>query len=197
MQMTNRAKIATTVLLLVALTGVGAADYYLAGREYAATLTGNDPVDTGTPTGTGSGVAKADGANVQEILRAMGYAVQPSEDLTFLAQVSREQRVETLVILQNGDRVGSVSWIDGDAKSAFIALKEALLSAFSANVENLSDTTVQQPGAPTRNILTFRDPALSEETLTFVRVRERLYEFHAADGKETAVTQAMEALTAR
>jgi len=199
MQMTNRAKIATTALLLLVLTGVGAADYYLAGREYAANLTGNDPADSGTGaiTGTGSGVAKAEGANVEDVLRAMSLTVQPSEDLTFLAQVSNEQDVRTLVVLQNGDRVGSVSWIDGDAKTAFIALKEALLSAFSADVEGLSDTTVQQPGSPTRNILTFRDPALSEETLTFVRVRERLYEFHAADGKEAAMQQAMDALTTR
>lgn len=197
MQMTTRAKIVTTVLLLVALTGVGAADYYLAGREYAASITGGTPSDVSAPTNTGSGVAKADGANVEDVLRAVGFTAQPSEDLTFLAQVSREQRVHTIVLLQNGDRVGSVSWIDGDAKSAFIALKEALLPAFSANVEGLSDTTEQQPGAPTRNILTFRDPALSEETLTFVRVRERLYEFHAADGKEPAVRQAIDALTAR
>lgn len=191
--MTTRAKIITTVLLLVVLTGVGAADYYLAGREYAADLIGDEPVQ---PTASG-GVAKAEDANVEDVLRALSLTVQPSEELTFLAQVSREAPVKTLVILQNGDRVGAVSWIDGDAKSAFIALKEALLSAFSSEVTGLSDRTYQEQGRPTRNVLTFRDPALSEETLTFVRVRERLYEFHATEGKEAAVQQAIDALTTR
>ncbi len=195
MTMTTRTKIVTTVLLLVGLTGVGAADYYLAGREYAADLTGNEPV--GTDTGTGSGVAKANGADVAQELQAMGMTAQASEDLTFLAQVSRDEPVQSLVILQNGDRVGSVSWIDGDAKQAFISLKEALLSAFSADVKDLSDKTYQEDGMPTRNVLTFRDPTLSEETLTFVRVRERLYEFHTSGSGSTAMQTAIAALTAK
>jgi hypothetical protein len=193
MQMTTRTKIVTTVLLLVGLTGVGAADYYLAGREYAADLTGQEPA----VTGTGSGVAKADGVDVAQELRAMGMTAQASEDLTFLAQVSRDEPVQSLVILHNGDRIGSVSWIDGDAKQAFISLKEALLSAFSADVKDLSDKTYQEPGMPTRNVLTFRDPALSEETLTFVRVRERLYEFHASGSGTVAMQTAIAALTAK
>lgn len=192
-QMTTRSKIVTTALLLLVLTGVGAADYYFAGREYAADLGGQQPV----ATGTGVGVPKADGVNVQETLSGINIATQVSEDLTFLAQVSRNAPVQSLVILENGDRAGSVSWIDGDSKSAFIALKEALLSAFSANVQGLSDTTLQEEGKPTRNVLTFRDPALSEETLTFVRVRERLYEFHTAGSGSVAVQQAIEALTTR
>lgn len=188
--MTTRAKIITTVLLLVGLTGVGAADYYLAGREYAADLIAQHPDETET----GTGVPKDTGLNVEETLRAANVTMQPSEDLTFLAQVAQETEVKTLVLLENGDRIGSVSWIDGDAKQSFIALKEALLAAFSAKVEGLSDTTLQEPGLPIRNVLTFRDPSLSEETLTFVRVRERLYEFHAAPGKEAMMAQVLDAL---
>lgn len=189
--MKTSTKIITTVLLLVALTGVGAADYYFAGREYAASLTGTEP----TP-GTDTGVAKAEGPDVQQTLASMNLITQASEDLTFLAQVSNDQTVKTFVVLQGNDRVGSVSWIDGGAKQAFIALKSALLSAFSAKVENLSDKTYQDAGLPTRNVLTFRDPALSEETLTFVRVRERLYEFHTAD-TGTVMQQVIESLTTR
>gem|GEM_PF-2826471 len=190
--MTTRTKIATTALLLVALTGIGIADYEFAGREYAADLGGQQPI----ATGTGSGVAKADGTNVQEMLSGMGIATQTSEDLTFLAQVSRNAPVSSLVILENGDRAGSVSWIDGDAKSAFIAIKEALLTAFSADVQGLSDKTLQEEGKPTRNVLTFRDPALSEETLTFIRVRERLYEFHTA-GSSSVMQQVIDGLTTK
>ena len=193
--MTTRAKIVTTVLLLVALTGVGAADYYFAGREYAADLTGSQPKPTdGGDTG---GVAKAGEADVESTLEAMGLTLASSEDLTFLAQVSRDQEVQSFTIMKDNDRVGSVSWIDGDGKHAFISLKEALLSAFSDQVTGLSDKTLQEEGRPTRNVLTFRDPALSEETLTFVRIRERLYEVHAAQNKEDAVNAAIEALTAR
>lgn len=191
--MTTRVKIITTVLLLAGLTAAGAADYYLAGREYAADLLA-DIRDPGSASG---GVAKAGGADVPGTLQEMNLTVRESEDLTFLAQVSRDQTVRTLVVLQNGDRIGSVSWLDGDAKQAFIELKQALLSAFSAGVENLSDRTIQEEGFPVRNVLTFRDPALSEETLAFVRVRERLYEFHSAVGKEAAMQTAIEALTTK
>lgn len=191
--MTNRAKITTTVLLLLALTGVGAADYYFAGREYAADVTGQQP-NTGTTAG---GVAKAEEVDVEATLTAMGFTLAPSEDLTFLAQVAQNQEVNLFTILLENDRVGSVSWIDGDSKQALISLKEALLSAFSSDVTGLSDKTVQTEGLPTINVLTFRDPALSEETLTFVRIRERLYEFHSAQSQPDAVNNAIEALTAR
>ncbi len=191
--MTTRAKIITTVLLLAGLSAAGAADYYLAGREYAADLLA-DSQDTAAMSG---GVLKAEGPDVVTTLQGMNYTIHESEDLTFLAQVSRDAPVRTLVVLQNGDRIGSISWIDGDAKQAFIDLKQALLSAFSARVENLSDRTLQEAGMPVRNILSFRDPALSEETLTFVRVRERLYEFHSAAGSEEAMQAAIEALTSK
>ncbi len=184
--MTNSAKITTTVLLLLVLTGIGAADYYLAGRESVADVVGQQQTN---------GTAKAGEGNPEDILRAINVTVQPSEDLTFLAQVAKNAPVRSVIILQDGDRAGSVSWLDGDSKQAFIALKEALLSAFSAQVSALSDTTIQEEGKPTRNVLTFRDPALSEETLTFVRVRERLYEFHTTAGKEAVMKQAVDALT--
>lgn len=191
MQMTTRSKIVTTALLLVALSGVGAADYWFAGREYAADLTA-EPT-----TGSGTGVAKAGDVDVADALKQLGIATRASEDLTFLAQVSREAPVSSLVILRGDDRAGSVSWIDGDAKQSFISLKEALLSAFSSDVKNLSDKTLQEDGKPTRNVLTFRDPALSEETLTFIRIRQRLYEFHTTDGSEVAMQAVMDALTAK
>jgi len=112
-----------------------------------------------------------------------------------LTQVVK-QPVQTLTLLQNGDRTGSVTWIDsGDVKTYFISLKEGLLAAFSPKVQDLNDETVEGDNQPVRNILTFYDPALSEERLTFVRVRERLYEFHTVLGKEQQMTAVINALT--
>lgn len=191
--MTTRAKIITTALLLVVLTGVGATDYWLAGRDYAAKLIAEQPAGT-DPTG---GVAKAGEADVEGIVEQLGFTLSPSEDLTFLAQVAKDQAVNSYALMKDNDRAGSISWIDGDSKQAFISLKEALLSAFSDQVTDLSDKTVQEEGKPTRNILTFRDPALSEETLTFIRIRERLYEIHTAQNKHDAMNAAIESLTRR
>lgn len=193
--MTTRAKIVTTVLLVVGLAGVGLTDYWFAGREYAADLIAEQPA--GTTGGTTGGVAKAQETDVESVLEQLGFTLSPSEDLTFLAQVAKDQEVESYTLMKDGDRAGSVSWIDGDSKQAFISLKEALLSAFSDQVSNLSDKTLQEEGKPTRNVLTFRDPALSEETLTFIRIRERLYEIHTAQNKQDAVNAAIDGLTAR
>lgn len=186
--MTTRAKITTTTLLLLGLIGVGIADYQFAGREYAAELLAETRMQQ-------NGVAKTNGPDVPTTLQSMDVDVQESEDLTFLAQIARGETVRSLVILQQGDRIGSVSWIDGDAKELFIDLKEALLTAFSTEVSDLSDQTFQEEGLPVRNVLTFRDPALSEERLTFIRVRERLYEFHSATGKEATMHEIINALT--
>lgn len=191
--MTTRAKITTTALLLVGLAGIGVADYEFAGREYAAELL----TTTAQPDPDESGIAKADEVDVETALSTLSLTLSPSEELTFLAQVSRDIPASSRVLLQNGDRIGSVSWIDGDAKTSFITLKEALLSAFSSDVQNLSDTTQQKAGQPTLNILTFNDPALSEETLTFIRIRERLYEFHTKKGAETTMQTVIDTLTTR
>ena len=190
MHMTTRSKIITSALLIVGLTGIGATDYWFAGREYAATL-----VDSTNPPARG--VAKAGEADVERTIASLGLTLAPSDDLTFLAQVAHDQDVTSYTILKDNDRVGSISFIDGDGKHAFISLKEALLSAFSDQVTGLSDKTLNDEGLPTLNILTFTDPALSEETLTFIRIRERLYEFHTTSGKETEVNAAIQALTAR
>ncbi len=182
------AKIITTVLLLVGIAGIGAADYMLAGREYAASVLNPDG---------GTGTAKAEMIDVREALSDLELTAEDSDDLTFIAQVATDdQDVESVTVLQHNDRIGSVTWTDGgEVKPLFIELKESLLSAFSSKVTGLTDRTTQDPNGPVKNTLTFRDPALSEETLTFVRVRERLYEFHSAEGKEGAMQRVMEELT--
>ncbi len=202
--MTTKAKVLSTGALVVVLGGLGVADY-LSNNGLPASLQGtgesSSSVAMENPTGTGSSsfapVAKQSGVNVAETLAQMGYETQSSTDLSMLAQVVSGQP-QTLVLLKNSDRVGSVTWIDSpQVKTFFISLKEGLLSAFSPNVQDLRDETIQTEGQPVRNILTFLDPGLSEERLTFVRVRERLYEFHTATGKDAEMGTVLEALTAK
>lgn len=183
-------KLTVTVILLLFLVGLGAADYLFNGNQ-TAQLTGN-----GTPEGA---VAKASGPDVEHAIEEEGFEAEESDDLTLLAQVVTDGTpVESLSILQDGDRAGSVTWVSsGHVKDYFLALKDALLEAFSPQMRDLKDETVQKEGEPTRNILTFLDPTLSEERIVFVRVRERLYEFHIADGKDDVMGGFIEELSTK
>lgn len=195
--MTTRTKAISTAALLLVLVGLGTADYLSNGRLPAnITDTGSGSTSVSSDSSAGP-VAKADGIDVAKALAELGYETQASTDLSMIAQVVTGQP-ETLVLLKNSDRVGSVTWIDSpQVKTFFISLKEGLLSAFSPNVQDLRDETLQGDGQPVRNILTFLDPTLSEERLVFVRVRERLYEFHIAAGKDTEMNALIEVLTTK
>lgn len=196
--MTPRLKIAATLALLLVLGGLGTADYYFSGNEYAASTTSSES-SVSTVTAPAGAVAKNSGEAVQSVIEAEGLTSSASDDLTMLSQVTTNKpALNSLAILQNGDRAGSVTWEENaNVKTTFNAIKEALLTAFSAEVQGLRDETVQEAGKPVRNILTFLDPALSEERIIFVRVRERLYEFHVATGKEETMDALIDALTSR
>lgn len=197
--MTTRAKALSTAALLVVLGGLGAADYLSNNALPANVGTGSGSSSVGiveNPSSAGP-VAKPAGVDIAVALKELGYETQESTDLSMIAQVVTGQP-KTLVLLKNSDRVGSVTWIDSpQVKTFFISLKEGLLSAFSPNVKDLRDETLQGEGEPVRNILTFLDPGLSEERLVFVRVRERLYEFHIAAGKDTEMNALIEVLTTK
>lgn len=199
--MTPRMKLIVTLVLVVLLGGMGAADYYLSGNQYAGDVAndGNNNSNTDTMQPPAGAVAKATAPAVSDVASHMNLTVQPNDDLSLLAQIVKDgTKVEGLAILKDGDRAGSVTWVQsGEVKNYFIALKEALLSAFSPQVRDLRDETVQDPGEPVRNILTFLDPSLSEERIVFVRVRERLYEFHLTAGKEEVMHDLIDALTSR
>lgn len=194
--MTTRAKALSTAALLVVLGGLGAADY-LSNGTLPASLPTTGSGSVSSETTSAGPVAKPQGIDVGTAMKELGYETQESQDLSMIAQVVTGQP-KTLVLLKNSDRVGSVTWIDSSqVKTFFISLKEGLLSAFSPNVQDLRDETLQGEGQPVRNILTFLDPTLSEERLVFVRVRERLYEFHIAAGKDTEMNALIEVLTTK
>jgi hypothetical protein len=104
--------------------------------------------------------------------------------------------VTTRVLLMDGDRAGLLAWIETPSvKQVFLVLKESLHILFTPEVRDLLDEVQTTPGKAPRNFLTFRDPGISEERLVFVRVRERLFEFHIAPLKEDAIYKLVEALS--
>lgn len=192
--MTPRNKLIVTVTLLVLLSGLGAADYFYSDNSYNAQVTGNEQPDDTLPPGA---VRKNPGPDIEAVITQNGLTSSKSSDLSLLSQVvTGDEKVESRAILSNGDRAGSVTWVQsGDVKTIFISLKEALLGSFSSGVQDLRDETLQEPEKPVRNILTFFDPSLSEERIVFVRVRERLYEFHIGTGKDETMNGLIEGLT--
>lgn len=201
--MTTTSKIIVTGVLLLCLIGLGTADYFFATDILSPDLvvvqeqaTSSSTQTVTSPTG---GVAKHQAADVPETLQTLGFTTTASSDRSMLEQVvGTDLPLRSFTILKNGDRIGAVIWIESpEAKEYFFSLKEALLAAFSPQVRELEDVTNVDPGMPVRNILTFIDPTLSEERLTFVRSGERLLEFHTVLGKENDMKVALDGLSTR
>ena len=197
--MTRRTKTIVTLCLLVFLCVLGIADYEFSGDRYLASVddTSQQTSASSETSSADTGVAKQSGIDVEQVLNNHGFVTEKSADQSFIAQVAtRDAILKSLTILKDNDRAGSVTWIESSqVKSSFIALKEALLAAFSPLVSDLHDETDESPDGPTQNILSFTDPSLSTEHLMFVRVRERLYEFHIAQGKEDAMKEVADIVT--
>lgn len=187
---TAHKKIITAAALVLVLGGLGTADYLTTRASV-----GTDP-GTSEPN-DGEGVAKNTGPNVLDVIDAEGFEAETSDDLTLLGQiVNMGDNVQSFAVLNDGDRAGSITWVEAaDVKQIFNALKESLVTAFSSEMTGLRDQTLQEEGKPVRNILMFKDPAISEETIVFVRVRERLFEFHVANSAEEAMNELIEAVT--
>lgn len=198
--MSNRSKVIVTAVLLLVIAGIAGTDYAMTGKSLPArlTMTGEETTTPPAKSGQTNGpVAKSSGPAVQSVLTEAGLEITNSAEPTFLSQIVKKG-LTSVTVLKDGDRAGSVTWIESpDVKDSFIALKDGLLESFSAKLHDLKDTTEQNAGHPVRNILRFSDPALSDEPLAFVRVRERLFEFHIAPGSEDAMNALIDALTAK
>jgi hypothetical protein len=206
--MESRSQTALTLGVVAVLIGLGAADVVLmeglpaALPEAPGTISqvveplpstnGQQPIAPG-------GVAKATGPRVPEVLATLGFqerSTKKSDVLLNQIIPSEVTSIDSRILLLKGDRAGLVAWIDSpDVKAYFIALKEALHNTFSPQLQDLVDETQKRDGLPTRNILTFLDPALSNERLVFVRVQQRLYEFHVTEGQDEAIFELLEKLT--
>lgn len=201
-RMTQRTKLFTTLTLLVLLGALGAADYFLTDNEYASLLTSQEDTEPNAAENgeepSGAGVAKQTGPDVLATIEEQNLTAVKSSDLTLLTQIVTEEEVHSYALLRDGDRVGSITWVESPGvKQLFIALKEALLPAFSSGLMNLKDTTLLEEGKPIRNLLTFFDPAIGEEQMVFVRVRERLFEFQISSKQEGSMQPLIDALTTR
>lgn len=181
----------------------------LTGTVFAAVLLalgGADALFTGArtvlpsplaATVTEAGIVKNNGPTVGEVLKSLGIETTASSTQSLLARIAGETgKVQSMVLLKNNDRIASFSWMESpDVKRTFSALKDALHSSFSGTVTDLTDEVRTTPDRPVSNFLTFRDTGIDPERLVFLRVRERLYELHVADGKEVEVNALLEALS--
>ena len=143
------------------------------------------------------GVRKAQGPRIQDVLAALKFEPQETSEATLVEQVlPAGVIINRLALLKDGDRAGLVAWLDSpDVQAHFLALKEALHVSFSTQVRDVIDEIQRREGKPPRNLLTFIDPGLSDERLVFIRVRERLYEFHVANGRDEVIFDLIEELT--
>lgn len=144
-----------------------------------------------SPTGTrvvkkGSSTKKSAGVNVQEVFGKLQLIPKDTGEAGFLFFLVKDRsKVKTVVLLKLNDRAFLFSWMEDDnAKEMFSGLKQALSEQFSGKVQDLLDETRLPDSGPPVDVLSFYDPGLSPEKITFLRVRTRLYEIHTAKNGE-------------
>jgi len=189
--------------LLLILIGVGVTDALLTDFRIfgeVETAPSEKPAENTPQTiefNPSKPVSITQGPNVLEALVARKYTFADVKNESLLEMIiTDETPVHAYTLLHDGDRAGLLAWTESSrVKVYFLSLKEALHTSFSANVSDLIDETKNEPGKPTYNLLTFFDPAISEERLVFVRSRERLYELHIAEGNDDLMFELVEELT--
>ncbi len=149
------------------------------------------------PTPPSGAVRKYEGPEVLAVLISNGLTTAETRERMLVSKVIPEgETLHIYALLRSGDRAGAIAWIESpNVKGYWLILKEALHAAFTPQVADLLDETQRREGRPTRNLLTFFDRGLAPERVVFVRVQERLYEFHIADGHSERIFTVIEALT--
>lgn len=170
---------------LLVLAGIGAADAVLTRGEIR--YPGARPEDEGNPEAVerSGGVRKRPEPEVFAVLSGRGISTDEAREQSLLQRVApAAATVSARTLMQGGDRLALFAYIASpEAKTAFLALKSALAASFSPEVRDLADETRSPPDRRVHNVLRFADPALSTEHMLFLRVGERLYEFHYAPEK--------------
>jgi hypothetical protein len=187
-------KLGTTVGFLVILLGLGSADaYFMKDHLVLPALTEG--------IATAEGISPIADPDVFATLEKHQITSQEVSEQSFLDRIMGDKTpVTTRVLLKDNDRLALFSFADSpQIKTYFNVLKETLHASFSPQVTDLLDTTEEPEGKPIRNVirnvLTFRDPAISEERILFLRVRERLYEFHVVEGQGDTIQEIIDELT--
>lgn len=145
----------------------------------------------------GVSTKKAQGESVEDILQNLDLTSQETTEKGFLSfLITSSSSVKTSILLKNNDRAFLFSWVEDDnIKPLFNGLKQALSEQFSGKLTDLIDTTKTSDTGPIVDILSFIDPELSPEKVTFVRVRNRLYEIHTAANGTGTLDALIEALS--
>ena len=214
-------KVLLTVGLLLGMLFLGVADATLVEGWPGAPIEGIAAVPPVSPPGQGSNASDAQsvsalqgsgvalpgggiplnqGADVLSTLVAHNFTF---EDPTSIEKIvldrvapQSEATVEKHVLLLDGDRAGVIAWVESPkVKDYFLKVKEVLHGSFTTKVQDLIDETQRRENLPVRNLLTFFDPGLLPERVVFVRVRQRLFEIHIADGKSKELFDLIEELT--
>ncbi len=135
--------------------------------------------------------------DVLAILDMQGITAEGTNELSLLRRVVPPGfPVETRVLLREGDRLGLLSWTETpDAEVFFLSLKEALHESFSPEVRDLLDGVLEREGKLPSFTLTFLDPTISSERITFLRNGQRLYELRITEGREDIGTALVDALS--
>lgn len=167
------------------LLALGASDALWSAHTFPTPLAANVTTDRNE----NSGVAKQAGPSVESVFVAQHLSTAQTGEVSLIRRIVPEpQNVKSTVLLRANDRLAFISWIESPSvKKYFNAIKEALHSSFSPQMEGLKDETFTSSDKPTVNFLTFRDPAIAPERIVFLRVRERLFEFHIAEGRDKDV----------
>ncbi|MEK7218389.1 MAG: hypothetical protein AAB728_02895 [Patescibacteria group bacterium] len=143
------------------------------------------------PGGTAvrQGVGKQAGPGVEDVFSTLTIETAATRETGLIPRIVPDpQNVRTRVLLRENDRLAFACWVEGPrVKAYFNAIKEALHASFSPRMTGLKDQTFAEPGKPVVNFLTFRDPAIAPERIVFLRVRERLFEFHVEEGKDADI----------
>ena len=144
----------------------------------------------------GVSLKKKSSVDVPSTLASLQFALQQTSDVSLLQRIARGMDVQTVVLLQNNDRAALFSWLESDdVKTVFAQLKQALQEQFSPKLQGLIDETLAPTDGPPVDVLSFFDPAISPEKVIFIRVRNRLYEFHVAARSEAAISLLIAALS--
>jgi hypothetical protein len=185
-------RFATAIIFILILAGLGTTDALLTSDMQWIPQDGNS-----SSSAQPLGIEKQNGPDVFDVLNKEGIATENTDEQSILHDIVPEGTpTEARTLLMNNDRLAYFSWTESpDVKVYFSALKEALRTSFSSHMQDLVDENQVREGKPLRNVLSFKDPAIHEERLLFIRVRQRMYEFHVPEGKEGEVQRLMDSLT--
>ena len=155
------------------------------------------PAQTATPGPPRAPGQSSRGPDILETIVSQQFTFEDAQESSLIGMIINDGTpVHARVLVKGGDRSGLIAWtVSPKVKLYFISLKEALHVSFTPQVEELIDETQRRQGRPTRNLLTFFDSGISEERLVFIRVRNRLFEFHIAKDKEDEMFELIEKLS--